>query len=528
MFKGVKFNYLMTEYINFTFDKLTKTTQSISINSFDLSTGKQLFKNSKLSIQANTIYGLIGKNGSGKSSLLKQIYCLQNDTTESIKIDTLYVEQEITLDSRNPLDFILDSNSKLKKKQEELDYITSLLENEYNEDLNTKSKELYDIINIWNPGQEKANALIILKGLGFTNMDQESSVLSGGWMMRLSLARSLYLKPDLLLLDEPTNHLDLEAIIWLSDYLNSWNKTVIVVSHNIGFLNDTCDYIVNIEDMKLEYYKGNYNSFKEALQMKHNEIKNKWDKYEKQLKDIKKKGDKNKTILFESKNKVNKPSPLYSIYIDFTTTNISGNIITASNISYSYDHEIIRNISCGIDMNSKICLVGRNGSGKSTFIKLLLGELEPKSGIIYRKPQAKIGYYNQHFESYLPHELTPIEYIQKNADINTIRQQFGKIKLDKSCYDKKICELSGGQKARVALVNLILMKPHVLILDEPTNHLDIETVDALIRSLVDFEGGLLVITHESHLIKEINTVWMMDPEDKTIKPIEYDDYIQSL
>ena len=280
--------------------------------------------------------------------------------------------------------------------------------------------------------------------------------------------------------------------------------------------------------MKLEYYKGNYNAFKEALNMKHNEIKNKWEKYEKQLKDIKKKGDKNKIIDFEAKHKVDKPSPLYSIYIDFNTSNINGNIIEINNLCYSYgDHEILRNITCGIDMNSKICLVGRNGSGKSTFVKLLLGELESKSGII-RKPQARIGYYNQHFESYLPLDMTPIEYIQTlDVDINIIRQQFGKIKLDKNCYDKKIGELSGGQKARIALVKLILMKPHVLILDEPTNHLDIETVEALIKGLIDFEGGLLVITHESHLIKELNTLWMMDPEEKTIKTLDsYDDYIE--
>ena len=227
----------MTDYINFNYDKLTTSTLAISINNFDLSiTGKQLFKDSKLSIQSNTIYGLIGKNGSGKSSLLKQIYSLQNERlTDSIKINTLYVEQEITLDNRYPLDFILDSNSKLKKKQEELDYITKLMEQD-DQDFNTlneKSQELYNIINIWNPELEKANALIILKGLGFTDtmLNQESLLLSGGWMMRLSLARSLYLKPDLLLLDEPTNHLDLEAIVWLGDYLNSWNKTVIIVSY---------------------------------------------------------------------------------------------------------------------------------------------------------------------------------------------------------------------------------------------------------------------------------------------------------
>ena len=528
----------MTDYINFNYNKLVSTSTKISIDNFDLSiTGKQLFKEAKLTIQSNTIYGLIGKNGSGKSSLIKQIYSLQNNTdNDSIKIDTLYVEQEIALDSRNPLDFILDSNSKLKKKQDELDKIIIQMEqddSEYDSNesrlLNEKSQELYSIVNTWNPELEKALAIKILIGLGFTDtmLRQESTFLSGGWMMRMSLARSLYLKPDLLLLDEPTNHLDLEAIIWLSEYLNQWNKTVIVVSHNIGFLNDICDYIINIEDKKLVYYKGNYNAFKECLENKHREHKTKWEKYEKQLKDIKKKGNKEKTIEFESKNLVTKPNPFYNIYIDFDNPlRINGNIVSVDNVSYSYDsNDVLHNITCGIDMDSRIVLVGKNGSGKSTFVKLLIGELEPKSGSIYVKQQAKIGYYNQHFESYLPQDMTPIEYIQTlSIDINIIRQQFGKIKLESSCYNKKIKELSGGQKARVALVKLILMKPHLLILDEPTNHLDIESVEGLIKGLKCFEGGILVITHESQLIRELESVvWMMD---KSIKILDsYDDYI---
>jgi ATP-binding cassette subfamily F protein 1 len=532
----------MTDYLNFTHDKLVSSSTAISINNFDLSiAGKQLFKDSKLSIQSNTIYGLIGKNGSGKSSLLKQLYSIQNEiktNKDSVKIDTLYVEQEIKLDERNPLDFILDSNSKLIKMQSDLDTITKLMEQDDIDDsiytsLNEKSQELYSIVNVWNPELEKALAIKILKGLGFTEtmLAQESTLLSGGWMMRMSLARSLYLKPDLLLLDEPTNHLDLEAIVWLGDYLNSWNKTVVVVSHNIGFLNDTCDYIVNIEDMKLVYYKGNYNAFKECLANKNKEIKDKWDKFEKQLKDIKKKGIKQKTIDFEAKNKAEKPGPLYSVYIQFDDIlNVSGNILSLDNASYSYgSNEVLKNITCGIDMDSKIVLVGKNGSGKSTFVKLLIEELKPTTGSLYRKQQAKIGYYNQHFESYLPQDMTPIEYILSSTkvDINSVRQQLGKIKLEKICYDKKISDLSGGQKARVALVQLILMKPHILILDEPTNHLDIETVEALIRGLVEYEGGLLVITHESHLIRQLDSVvWMMDPESKSIKTIEsYDDYI---
>ena len=534
----------MTDYINFTYDKIISTSDMILINSLDLMVGsKYLFKNTKLSLQPSTIYGLIGRNGFGKSSLLKQIYSIMNkkitNNLNSCFNETLYVEQEITLDKRNPIDFILDSNIKLTKKIKELEEVTLLLEKDegyesYNI-LNERSKELYNVINTWNPELEKANAIIILKGLGFTEkmLKEESLLLSGGWMMRLSLARALYLKPDMLLLDEPTNHLDLEAIIWLGDYLTTWHKTVIIVSHNIGFLNDTCNYIINIENNKLVYYKGNYNKFKECLENKLTEEKKKYDRYIKQLGDIKKKGDKNKTIEFEKKNKCEKPTPFYNIYIMFEEVGrIKGNIISVDNISYNYNNNniILDSISCGIDIDSRIVLVGKNGSGKSTFIKLLMGELTPTKGDVTLNKMARIGYYNQHFESYLPHELTPIEYIMKScSDINMIRQQFGKIKLDKECFNKKISELSGGQKARVALVQIILMQPHLLILDEPTNHLDIETVEALIIGLKCFTGGIVVITHESHIIRNMGArIWMLDNKSINYTVDSYDDYIEKL
>ena len=246
------------------YNNKTSTSKNISIENFDLSIGsKVLFTDAKLNIVTDTVYGLIGKNGSGKSSLLLEIFKLQNSiekksTTESIKIDTLYSEQEIVLDSRNPVDYILDSNTKLINKQNELNRLEQMIQNEMNVDQSTLD-ELYDIINTWNPESEKGKVIKILKGLGFTDsmLMNESQILSGGWMMRISLARSLYLKPDLLLLDEPTNHLDLDAIIWLTQYISEWNKTVIIISHNIGFLNDVCDYIINIENKALMYYKGN-------------------------------------------------------------------------------------------------------------------------------------------------------------------------------------------------------------------------------------------------------------------------------
>lgn len=526
-------------HVNISYDKFTYTAETISINNFDLSVpGKELLTNSTLSLAPGSIYGLIGKNGSGKSSLLKKLVELKQDASTSMKISTLYVEQEIDLDERNPVDFVLDSNYKQKKCQDELDKINKILESDECDEMEPdeyelvteKAQELAETLNLWNPDLERVQVVKILSGLGFTEFDltKPSNLFSGGWQMRVSLARSLYLEPDLLLLDEPTNHLDLEAIIWLGDYLNEWKRTVIVVSHNIGFLNEICDYILHIEDSKqLVQYKGNYYGFKQAWEAKQKEVENEWIKYEKKLKELRKKStEKSKIEEFIKKNQVKKPEKPYNVSIQFSQPyQLKSNVVTLTNVSFGYspDKPILQGVDVGLDMGSKIVLVGPNGSGKSTLIKLMTGEIEPTSGEVSVNSQARIGYYNQHFESQLPLDQTPIQYLQtiipkdfvKDGMVEqSVRSFLGQVKLEASAHHKTIGELSGGQKARVAIIKLIFLQPHVLILDEPTNHLDIETVESLIDALVDFKGGILVITHEPELIEKLNgIIWMMEPDD---------------
>ncbi len=538
-------------HINITFDKFTYTTDTIGMNNFDLSVpGKELLENSKLSMCPGSKYGLIGKNGSGKSSLLKKLVELRGDTnTQGYKISTLYVEQEIELDSRLPIDFVLDSNYKQRFFESELEKLNQLMESDEFESLEIeececlqiKADELTQFIKLWNPDLERVKVTKILKGLGFSDSDlaKESNLFSGGWQMRISLARALYLEPDLLLLDEPTNHLDLEAIIWLSNYLCDWNHTAIIVSHNIGFLNDVCDYILNIENKKLVQYKGNYASFKEANEAKSREAEKEWEKYDKKLKDMKKKGvDKSKIQDFIKANEVKRPEKPYSVNLEFQDQYKSkAQIISLNNVSFGYDESkpILSDISVGFDMNSKVVLVGPNGSGKSTLIKLMVGQIEPTSGEAYINSQYRVGYYNQHFENQLPLDQTPIDYLKtiipqefvKNSVEQSVRSYLGQVKLEATAHNKLISELSGGQKARVAIVKLIFQQPHCLILDEPTNHLDIETVESLISALSNYDGGILVITHEPELIDKIDArLWVMDPETKKIntKIDSYEEY----
>jgi ATP-binding cassette subfamily F protein 1 len=352
------------------------------------------------------------------------------------------------------------------------------------------------------------------------------------------LARALYLEPELLLLDEPTNHLDLEATIWLSDYLGDWKKTVIIVSHNIGFLNEVCDYMLNIEDKKIVEYKGNYYLFKKQFHSMQEKKEKEWKDYEKKIKDLqKKKNDKKKVDEFIEKNKVSRPEKPYDVTINFgNPALIRSNIIDFSDVTFGYspDKILLDNISLGLDMKSKVALVGANGCGKSTIVKLITKELDVLSGSVNINSQSKIGYYNQHFESQLPIDKTPIEYllelipdeyIKNGIKEQTVREYLGSVKLEPSAHNKKIGELSGGQKARVAFTKIIFQKPHFLVLDEPTNHLDIETVDALIDGLVKFEGGIIVITHDSELIERLGCeIWMLSSMKINYKIESFDNY----
>ena len=531
----------MVSIYNFIYDKLTYTSDSISINNFSLSvSGKSLFHESPLIISPGNIYGLIGKNGCGKSSLLKQL-SLSNLFADN-KIRVLYVEQELDVSDKNPVDIIFSSNSKLEYITEQIEIIEKEIKN-----LQDKEEPIYEddllLENLMNKYQEFQNQIIgfnkeaeiskiksILHGLGFTHdsMEQSSSIFSGGWRMRISLARALYIEPDLLLLDEPTNHLDLEAIIWLSNYMESWKGIAIIVSHNIGFLNETCSQIMNIENLKLVTYRGNYTMFKKSLDQKQkNQIKI-YDAYEKKLKEFKKNNSSKSAVdEFIKKNMVPKPDKQYYVKINFQPTNsFKSHVIKLEELCFSYsDKEILKNVEIGIDMNTRATLVGLNGSGKSTLMKLISGEIKPSSGTVWIQNNLRIGYYNQHFEEHLPMDKTPIEYLIDRIPDNlkdgnreiTVRSYLGNVKLEGNAHNKKINELSGGQKARVALVKLIFQQPHVLLLDEPTNHLDIETVEALINGLKNFNGGILLITHEPELINSLESeLWIMDKNNKQV------------
>jgi ATP-binding cassette subfamily F protein 1 len=378
--------------------------------------------------------------------------------------------------------------------------------------------------------------------------------------MRISLARALFRRPTLLLLDEPTNHLDLLAVIWLETYLLRWKNTLLVVSHDQGFLDSICTDVIHLWEQKLHYYKGNYSNFKFAFQENLTQQKK---AYEKQVKIIQqakiqkgKKDEKTKAMdkakdkaralrqKHDKSSKDKKDDEIkdlevikrvprdYTVVFEFPDPEqLSIPIIQVNDASFGYDpnHLLFTDLNFGIDMESRIALVGPNGAGKSTLLKLLTGELQPTQGTVQRNRKLVIGRFTQHFVDKLDMKMTPIEYLESQFPgefkADELRPKLGRFGLTGVTHLQPIASLSGGQKSRVVMTEICMRNPHLLFLDEPTNHLDIESVDALAEALNDFKGGILLVSHDARLIQQVcSDIWVVGDNTVTIYDGDFEDY----
>jgi len=528
----------------------------IKVDNFSISArGKDLFINASLHITAGRRYGLVGPNGHGKTTLLKHI--ANRSLSIPPTIDVLLCEQEVVADDTPAVEVVLKSDTKRANLLEEcknLEEETAKGSLKKQERLN----EVYEELRIIGADSAEARARRILAGLGFTHemQDRATKNFSGGWRMRVSLARALFMEPTLLLLDEPTNHLDLNAVIWLDNYLQGWKKTLLVVSHDQSFLDNVCTDIIHLDSLKLFYYRGNYSQFKKMYVQKRKELVKEYEKQEKRLKDMKASGKSTKVAekatkealtRKQQKNQTKKqndpdagPTELikrpkeYLVKFHFPNPPpLNPPILGLHNVNFAYAGQppLFKNVDFGIDMASRVAIFGPNGVGKTTFLRLLTAEISPSRGEQRQNHRLRIGKFDQHSGEQLNLDETPVEYLQRlfNLQYQDARKQLGSYGLVSHAHTIKNRDLSGGQKARVALAELALRAPDVLILDEPTNNLDIESIDALAEALNEYEGGVVIVTHDERLIRETNCqLWIIEAQNIDEIDGDFDDYRKEL
>ncbi|KAJ3669433.1 hypothetical protein LUZ60_011383 [Juncus effusus] len=531
--------------------------------------GKELFKNASVRITHGKRYGLVGPNGKGKSTLLKLLAWRKVPVPRNI--DVLLVEQEIVGDDRSALQAVISANEELIKLREEAKTLSEA-DNEENGD---QLSEIYEKLQILGSDAAEAQASKILAGLGFSKEMQArpTKSFSGGWRMRISLARALFMQPTLLLLDEPTNHLDLRAVLWLEEYLCQWKKTLIVVSHDRDFLNTVCTEIIHLHEFKLHVYRGNFDDFETGYEQKRREMNKKYETFEKQMKAAKKTGSKaqqdkvkdharskaaKEAAKSKGKGKASKADEDdqalpeipqkwrdYSVEFHFPEpTELTPPLLQLIEVGFGYPNRPdfkLSDVDVGIDMGTRVAIVGPNGAGKSTLLNLLAGDLVPTEGEMRRSQKLRIGRYSQHFVDLLTMEETPVSYLLRlhpdqegMSKTEAVRAKLGKFGLPSHNHLTPIVKLSGGQKARVVFTSISMSKPHILLLDEPTNHLDMQSIDALAEALEEFTGGVVLVSHDSRLISRVcedeekSEIWVV--EDGTVSkfPGSFDDYKDEL
>ncbi|XP_073405024.1 ATP-binding cassette sub-family F member 1 [Dendrobates tinctorius] len=531
---------------------MLENASDIKLEKFSISAhGKELFVNADLYVVAGRRYGLVGPNGKGKTTLLKHI--ANRALNIPPNIDVLLCEQEVVADETPAVQAVLKADTKRLKLLEQEKKLQARLE-KGDDSAAERLEKVYEELRASGAASAEAKARRILAGLSFTPemQDRETKRFSGGWRMRVSLARALFMEPTLLMLDEPTNHLDLNAVIWLNNYLQSWKKTLLIVSHDQGFLDDVCTDIMHLDGQKLYYYRGNYMTFKKMYQQKQKEMQKQYEKQEKKLKDLKAGGKSSKQAEKQTKEALtrkqqkcrkknadeesNEPSELLKrpkeYTVKFTFPNpppLSPPILGLHGVEFGYTGQklLFKNLDFGIDMDSRVCIVGPNGVGKSTLLLLLTGRLTPTKGEMRKNHRLKIGFFNQQYADQLTMEETATEYLQRNFNLayQDARKCLGRFGLESHAHTIQICKLSGGQKARVVFAELCCREPDVLILDEPTNNLDIESIDALADAVNEYKGAVITVSHDARLITETNCqLWVV--EDQTVNQIEgdFDDY----
>lgn len=536
----------------------SELNMDIRVNGIMLYGGKQpLLSDAVLAVNYGFKYGLVGRNGVGKTTLLRAISAGDIKLPEYLRV--VHVEQEIVGDERSPLQTVLDAD---KERVWLLEQEARLAEEDAAEG-EIDLQEVYERLEEMDSDNAEARAAKLLSGLGFdqTMQGKPTKEYSGGWRMRIALAEALFVRPDLLLLDEPTNHLDVHALTWLQAFLEHWDKSVVVVSHDRSFLNKTTKYTILCHRKRLLYYGGNYDTYlKVRAEHRANQasmakthsartsaLKSFIARFGQGHKKMAKQAQARMKMLSkmqEENCEVDFDDPY--LRLDFPSAGtLPPPCISLNDVCFGYDgYDVLyEKLNFGLDCDSRVAIVGPNGAGKSTFLKLLDGTLNPTDGWISRHPKCQMARFTQHHIDSMDYEGTACDHMRaldKEVPVETARKYLGRFGLSGDLALQPIKHLSGGQKSRLAFAELAYRQPHILLLDEPTNHLDIETIEALAMAINQFDGGVVLVSHDERLLQMMaDEIWVVNKgiihEDGTVIPGtvtvfngSFDEYRQAL
>ncbi|KHA80052.1 ABC transporter [Janthinobacterium lividum] len=516
---------------------------------------KPLLEQVDVTLNPGDKIGLIGANGAGKSSLFAmmrgELHPDQGEIDFPAKWRVAYVAQETPPLDRAALDYAIDGDVTLRKLEAELARLESEPATSEN---GIAIGEIYSAMADADAYTVQSRGEQLLLGLGFTldQMQQPVASFSGGWRMRLNLAQALMCPSDLLLLDEPTNHLDLDAIIWLEDWLKRYAGTLLIISHDRDFLDEVVNVVVHIDERKLKRYSGNYSSFErqraaqmilaagalEKQQRKRAHLESFVNRFKAQASKARQAQSRMKALAkmeelaplraaaefsFEFREPLSAPNPL------LVMEDVDAGYKIENEATGEITHKtIVNGIKFSLQIGQRIGLLGQNGAGKSTLIKTIAGELMPLTGDATMGKGLNIGYFAQHQVEMLRHDESPLWHLAKIAP--TVREQelrnfLGGFNFPGNMVTASIAPFSGGEKARLALALIVWQRPNLLLLDEPTNHLDLETREALTEALAQFEGTLVVVSHDRHLLRATTDEFIIVADGK-LQPFDgdLDDY----
>ncbi len=491
----------------------------ISLSDVELIRGtRHLLDGANLRVHNGQRIGLVGPNGSGKSSLFLllrgQLQCDRGDVWLPSDWRVVSVDQETPDLSRSVLEHTIDGDNAYRGAEQ------ALLDAEHaGGEVLGRAYQAFEVVDGYTM---TARAARLLAGLGFDEAAQARPVasFSGGWRMRVNLARALLQPSELLLLDEPTNHLDLDAVVWLERWLQRYPGTLIIISHDREFIDNTVSAVAHIEEGRIDLYQGNYSSFERQRGERLMQQQSLFDKQERHRAHLQKFVDRFRAQATKAKQaqsrikaleKLQAVAPIYASHgyrFDFAEpAALSSPLISFDRVQAGYGNQIVlTQIHLNLLPGSRIGLLGRNGAGKSTLIKLLAGELQPLAGAVQQGKNLVMGYFDQQQLEALDLKASPLLHLQRLAPgetEQTLRDFLGRFGFAGDNARGPVGPLSGGEKTRLALALLVWLKPNLLLLDEPTNHLDVDMREALVLALQSFSGAVVVVSHDRHLLRTV-------------------------